>query len=321
MDANFLITMTFYVCSALAVIFLAEALYLGFIAPMRSRRIINKRLQVQHNVSGGEQAMLRLKAERGIDDRDVTVIGGLRKMLVQSGLSITVSKFLVIIAIACAVLVFALSFLTTLPLVATIGIGVGVGVLLPLFIVRYIRNRRRAAFSTQLPDALDVVVRSLRSGHPVPTALTLVGREMEDPIGSEFGLTTDELTYGIDLPRALQNLSARVGVPDLSLLVTAVSLQSSAGGNLSEVLGNLSRVLRERFQLKRKVRALSAEGRFSAYGLTILPIFIALAIYFPNPTYYTDVWHEPTFQFVMGGLIVWKIIGDLTIYKMINFKY
>ena len=321
MDATFLITMTFYVCSALAVIFLAEALYLGFIAPMRSRRIINKRLQVQHNVSGGEQAMLRLKAERGIDDRDLTVIGGLRKMLVQSGLSITVTRFLVIIVIACAVLVFALSFLTTLPLLATIGIGVGVGVVLPLFIVRYIRNRRRAAFSTQLPDALDVVVRSLRSGHPVPTALTLVGREMEDPIGSEFGLTTDELTYGIDLPRALQNLSARVGVPDLSLLVTAVSLQSSAGGNLSEVLGNLSRVLRERFQLKRKVRSLSAEGRFSAYGLTILPIFIALAIYFPNPSYYTDVWHEPTFQFAMGGLIVWKIIGDLTIYKMINFKY
>ena len=144
------------------------------------------------------------------------------------------------------------------------------GIGLPLFVVRFIRNRRKAAFSTQLPDALDVVVRSLRSGHPVPTALTLVGREMPDPIGTEFGLTTDELTYGIDLPRALQNLSARVGVPDMSLLVTAVSLQSSAGGNLGEVLENLSRILRDRFQLKRKVRSLSAEGRFSAYGLTIL---------------------------------------------------
>ena len=265
--------------------------------------------------------MLRLKAERGIDDRDVTVIGGLRKMLIQSGLSITVARFLSIIVFVCCVLVVGLIYFTTLPLYGSIGLGIGLGILLPLFFVRRTRNRRRAAFSSQLPDALDVVVRSLRSGHPVPTALTLVGREMEDPIGSEFGLTTDELTYGIDLPRALQNLSARVGVPDLSLLVTAVSLQSSAGGNLSEVLGNLSRVLRERFQLKRKVRALSAEGRFSAYGLTILPVFIALAIYFPNPSYYSDVWNEPTFQFVLGGLIVWKIIGDLIIYKMINFKY
>jgi len=321
MDTDFLIRMTFYVCSALAVIFLAEALYLGVFAPMRSRRAINKRLRVQHDVTGGEQAMLRLKAQRGIDDRDLTVMGGLRKMLVQSGLSITLSRFLLIIVLITTLLVTGLVVFTTLPIFVSVPAGLVVGIGLPLFIVRYIRNHRRTEFQTQLPDALDVVVRSLRSGHPVPTALALVGREMADPIGSEFGLTTDELTYGLDLPTALQNLSARVGVADMSLLVTAVSLQSSAGGNLGEVLENLSRVLRDRFQLKRKVRSLSAEGRFSAYGLTILPVAIALAIYFPNPRYYTDVWHLPTFQIVMGGLIVWKILGDLMIYKMINFKY
>lgn len=321
MDTGFIIRMTFYVCSALALIFLAEAVYLGFIAPMRARRAVNKRLRVQHQVSGGEQAMLRLKAERGIDDRDVSLMGGLRKMLVQSGLSITLNRFLLIVAISCALLVLGLVSLTTLPFAISIASGLAVGAVLPFLVVRFIRERRKAAFSAQLPDALDVVVRSLRSGHPVPTALTLVGREMADPIGSEFGLTTDELTYGVDLPRALKNLSARVGVPDMSLLVTAVTLQSSAGGNLSEVLENLSRVLRERFQLKRKVRSLSAEGRFSAYGLTILPVGIALAIYFPNPSYYSDVWHEPIFQFVMIGLVVWKTIGDFMIYKMINFKY
>lgn len=321
MDTEFLIRMTFYVCSALAVIFLVEALYLGVLAPMKSRRAINKRLRVQNEVTGGEQAMLRLKAQRGIDDRDLSVMGGLRKMLVQSGLTINLGRFLTIMALACFVLVTGLLVFTTLPKLASIAAGLAVGIGLPLFVVRYIRNKRRTEFQTQLPDALDVVVRSLRSGHPVPTALALVGREMADPIGSEFGLTTDELTYGLDLPRALQNLAVRVGVPDMSLLVTAVSLQSSAGGNLGEVLENLSRVLRDRFQLKRKVRSLSAEGRFSAYGLTILPVAIALAIYFPNPRYYTDVWHLPTFQLVMGGLVVWKILGDLMIYKMINFKY
>ncbi len=321
MDSEFLIRMTFYVCSALAVIFLAEALYLGVIAPMRSRRAINKRLRVQSEVTGGEQALIRLKAQRGIDDRDLSVMGGLRKMLVQSGLTINLGRFLMIMALACSVLVTGLLVFTTLPMLASIAAGLAVGIGVPLFVVRYVRNKRRTAFQAQLPDALDVVVRSLRSGHPVPTALALVGREMADPIGSEFGLTTDELTYGLDLPRALQNLTGRVGVPDMSLLVTAVSLQSSAGGNLGEVLENLSRVLRDRFQLKRKVRSLSAEGRFSAYGLTILPPAIALAIYFPNPRYYSDVWHQPTFQLVMGGLIVWKILGDLMIYKMINFKY
>lgn len=321
MDSAYLIRMTFYVCSALAVIFAAEAFYLGVVAPLRSRRAINRRLRVQHDVSGGEQAMLRLKAERGIDDADLSVMSGLRRLLVQSGLSITVSRFLFIVAILCIVLVGCFVMLTTMPLAASVALGLALGAGLPLLVIRHIRNRRRVKFSTQLPDALDVVVRSLRSGHPVPTALTLVGREMADPIGSEFGLTTDELTYGMDLPRALQNLSARVGVPDMSLLVTAVSLQSSAGGNLSEVLENLSKVLRDRFQLKRKVRSLSAEGRFSAYGLTILPLGIFLAIYLPNPGYYTEVWNEPVFQLVMGGLIVWKLIGDLMIYKMINFKY
>ena len=321
MEADFLIRMTFYVCSAAALIFLAEALYLGVIAPIRSRRAINERLRVQHDVTGGEQAMLRMKARRGINDQDLSVMGGLRKMLVQSGLALTLRRFLLLIVIVSVVLVVGLTIFTRLPIYESVPAGLALGIGLPLFVVRYIRNRRKAEFQTQLPDALDVVVRSLRSGHPVPTALSLVGREMADPIGSEFGLTTDELTYGLDLPQALQNLSARVGVSDMSLLVTAVSLQSSAGGNLSEVLENLSRVLRDRFQLKRKVRSLSAEGRFSAYGLTILPIFIALAIYFPNPSYYTSVWNLPIFKLIMGGLIVWKVIGDLMIYKMINFKY
>lgn len=321
MDAGLLIRMTFYVCSALALIFLAEAVYLGVIAPSRAKRAINKRLRVQHDVTGGEQAMLSIKAQRGIDDRELAVMGGVRKMLVQSGLALTLSRFLMIIVLACVVMVIGLLVFSPLPTLASIGLGIVLGVILPLFVVRYIRNKRKTEFSTQLPDALDVVVRSLRSGHPVPTALALVGREMADPIGSEFGLTTDELTYGLDLPHALQNLSNRVGVADMSLLVTAVSLQSSAGGNLGEVLENLSKVLRDRFQLKRKVRSLSAEGRFSAYGLTILPAAIAAAIYFPNPHYYSDVWHEPIFKIVMVGLIIWKLIGDLMIYKMINFKY
>jgi tight adherence protein B len=129
------------------------------------------------------------------------------------------------------------------------------------------------------------------------------------------------MTYGLELPRALVNLSERVGVADLSLLVTAVSLQSGAGGNLSDVLQNLSKVLRDRFQLRRKVRALSAEGRFSAYGLFILPILIFLAIYLQTPQYYTDAWQSPIFKVSIVGLCFWSLIGDYIMYKMINFKY
>jgi tight adherence protein B len=129
------------------------------------------------------------------------------------------------------------------------------------------------------------------------------------------------MTYGLDMPRALRNHADRVGVADLSLLVTAVSIQTAAGGNLGEILGNLSKVLRDRFQLRRKVRALSAEGRISAYGLTILPFAISGAIFVQNPPYYLDVWEEPIFLPALAALGVWSLIGDLIMYKMINFKY
>ena len=151
--------------------------------------------------------------------------------------------------------------------------------------------------------------------------MNLVGREMPDPIGSEFGFTVDEMTYGLELPQALVNLSERVGVADISLLVTAVSIQTGTGGNLSEVLANLAKVLRERFQLRRKVRSLSAEGRYSAYGLVILPIAIFLAIYLQTPRYYTDVSDQPIFRLTMIGLVLWSLVGDYIMYKMINFKF
>jgi tight adherence protein B len=191
----------------------------------------------------------------------------------------------------------------------------------PLQIVRIIRSRRQKKFAEQLPEGLDIIVRGLRSGHPVSVAFSLVGRELQDPIGSEFGITIDEMTYGLDMTRALRNLADRVGIPDMSLLVTAVALQSSSGGNLGEVLSNLSRVLRDRFQLRRKVRALSAEGRFSAIGLAILPVLIGGLIFVQNPRYYSDVWDEPIFMPALYGLIVWSLIGNLIMRKMINFKY
>ncbi len=321
MDTTALFKIGFYVCIAVAVIFVAEALYLTFMAPISRKRSVNRRLKAIDQGIVGEQALVQLKAQRGIFDNNLEIMGGLSRLLVQSGLSLTFSRFVMIVGLVMAVLFFMFDFLTPLPRVVCFAAAVILGFFMPLQIIRFIKNRRQAAFINQLPDALDVVVRSLRSGHPVPTAMGLVGREMPDPIGSEFGITIDEMTYGLELPRALVNLSERVGVADLSLLVTAVSIQSGTGGNLSEVLNNLSKVLRDRFQLRRKVRSISAEGRFSAYGLTILPIAIFFAIYLQNPKYYTDAWESPIFKLAIVGLCVWSLIGDYIMYKMINFKF
>ncbi len=321
MDFEALTRIAFYIAAAVATIFLVEAAYLALARPIGRSRGINRRLKALNDGVVGEQALLRLKAERGIVDGELQLAGWLRRLVIQSGLRVTLRRFLAMVTALFAAILTGLKLLTILQWPVVLAIAAVVGILLPLAVVRLIRSRRQAAFARQLPDALDVIVRSLRSGHPVPVALSMVGREMSDPIGSEFGVTIDEMTYGLDMPRALRNLADRVGLADLSLLVTAVSIQNSAGGNLSEILGNLSKVLRDRFQLRRKVRALSAEGRISAYGLTILPFAISGAIFVQNPSYYLDVWDEPVFLPALAALCVWALIGDLIMYKMINFKY
>ena len=144
--------------------------------------------------------------------------------------------------------------------------------------LRVLRGRRQKKFGAQFPDALDIIVRSLRAGHPVPIAITMVAREMPDPIGSEFGIVADEITYGADLETAMRNLYFRIGQDDLPLFVTAVAIQGSTGGNLGEILENLSGVIRQRFKMRRKIRALAAEGRASAMILSALPIVMFLVI-------------------------------------------
>jgi tight adherence protein B len=198
--------------------------------------------------------------------------------------------------------------------------GLFCGVVLPYLALRYLRNRRWKLFGAQFPDALDMIVRSLRAGHPVPIAITMVAREMKDPIGSEFGIVVDEITYGADLETALRNLYFRIGQDDLPLFVTAVAIQGSTGGNLGEILENLSKVIRERFKMRRKIRALAAEGRASALILSSLPIAIFLIIHFVSPNFYGGIWHESMTKQALAGAGIWMAIGNFIMYRMVNFR-
>jgi tight adherence protein B len=191
---------------------------------------------------------------------------------------------------------------------------------LPYGALRFLRGRRQKKFAAQFPDALDIIVRSLRAGHPVPIAISMVGREMADPIGSEFGIVTDEVTFGADLETAMRNLYGRLGSDDLPLFVTAVAIQGSTGGNLGEILQNLSGVIRQRFKMRRKIRALAAEGRASAMILSALPIGMFLVIQFIAPDFYGSVWHEHLTKLLLFGALVWMTVGILIMYKMVNFK-
>jgi tight adherence protein B len=144
---------------------------------------------------------------------------------------------------------------------------------------------------------------------------------MPDPAGTEFGIASDEVTFGLDVPTAIFNLSKRVGAPDLLYLRTSISIQSQAGGNLGEILSRLARMIRERFKLARKVKSLTAEGRMSGIVLTVMPIVVFFIIKWLSPSYYGEVWQEPGFRKAMGVAIFLLLLGNYIIRRMVNFKY
>jgi tight adherence protein B len=176
-------------------------------------------------------------------------------------------------------------------------------------------------FARQLPDALDMIVRSLRAGHPASVAIGLVGREMPDPLGTEFGIVADEVTFGLSIEQAARKLSERVGFEGLRLLSVSLSIQSKTGGNLTDILANLSKVLRERQKLRLKIRALSAEGRFSAWVISLFPIVMFAILALVAPSYYGKVWGNPLIFPVFTIFGVWALLGDLIMYRMVNFDF
>jgi len=229
-------------------------------------------------------------------------------------------KFLAITS-GVSLAIVGVGYFCGLPLVAAAPLFLMLCVIVPLQTLKFRRNRRLEIFGVQLPEALELITRSLKAGHPVPVAIAMVSREMPDPIGSEFGIVADEVTYGSDLVSALRNLYDRVGQDDLPLFVTAVSIQSSSGGNLREILDGLSTTIRSRGKLKRKVRAISTEGRMSAYILTAVPCLLGAAIMVLMPHFYTSVTDEPMTWYLLAGCFFWLMLGNAMMFKMANFKF
>ncbi len=310
-----------YLFVALAAGLLAEAVYLLFFTSHSYRKNVNRRLKLVENVSDREAMLVQLRRERGLTtsgEYRLPVIS-LNRLILQSGLTMGIGKLAFYVGIVALFSFGALMF-TRGQFTEAFGAAAFCCTLLPLLILKIMRSRRQKAFGAQFPDALDIIVRSLRSGHPVPVAISMVAREMPDPIGSEFGIVADEITYGADLETGMRNLYFRIGQEDLPLFVTAVAIQSSTGGNLSEILQNLSAVIRQRFKMRRKIRALAAEGRASALILSSLPIMLFLIIQVVAPEFYASVWHEDLTKIVLACAGAWMGVGNFIMYRMVNFK-
>jgi tight adherence protein B len=239
--------------------------------------------------------------------------------VLQSGLTIGLTRLAVIVAFG-SVTAFAAIFVLRGSLMQAAVAALFCATALPYLALRFLRARRQKTFGAQFPDALDTIVRSLRAGHPVPVAIAMVGREMPDPIGSEFGMVSDEITYGADLETAMRNLYARIGSDDLPLFVTAVGIQTTTGGNLGEILANLSGVIRQRFKMRRKIWALAAEGRASAMILSALPIGLFIVVQVIAPDFYAAVWHETLTKILLGAAAGWMLLGNVVMFKMVNFR-
>lgn len=206
----------------------------------------------------------------------------------------------------------------TLLLLGVLAAAMALGI--PLLILSRKAQKRQKRMEEQFPVALDIFTRSLRAGHPIAAAIDLITREMEDPIGTEFGLVSDEVAYGADLTDALLSMANRWDLEDIRMFVVSVGVQSETGGNLSEILENLSRVIRARANMFMKVRALSSEGRMTAWMLTALPILTLVGVFLTNPAFYLDVAQDRMFLIGFPGLIVLYIVGVLTIRKIIDLK-
>jgi tight adherence protein B len=311
----------FYGCAALAAILAAEALYLLFAGKKDYRSGVNRRLRIAGSEANRERVLVQLRRERGLSADGDTLLptAWFNRLVVQSG--VKVDAWRVAIAVLSAGLVTFVGVLTwRQSLVTAAAAAVPAMALLPLLVLKTLRKRRQAAFGERFPDAIDIIVRSLRAGHPVPVAISMVGRELPDPVGTEFGMVADELAYGADIETALRNMMQRVGQEDLPLFVTSVSIQATTGGNLSEILENLSNVIRERFKMRRKIRGLSAEGRASAMILNLTPFAVFMLVNFVSPDFYGSVWDRPSVPYVFGGALFWMAVGNAIMRRMVNFK-
>jgi tight adherence protein B len=213
-----------------------------------------------------------------------------------------------------------LGSVTGAPLLLVVVFGFGAGFGIPFGLLSLQAAKQRKTFLEQFPNAVDLVARSLQAGHPVPVALGLVAEQAPDPIGSEFGIALDEMSFGLDRDEALTNMVQRFPLPELHLFVAAIQITRESGGNLAEVFLKLADVIRAKATLKKRVAALTAEGRMSCMVLTGLPIFLFLVLSLVRPEFYAAVAGDPLFIPMMTVPPILLIMGSFMIWRMVNFK-
>ncbi|QAU33450.1 type II secretion system F family protein [Janthinobacterium sp. 17J80-10] len=246
-------------------------------------------------------------------------VNELQRLLHQAGLSWTVSRLVLTCAALGAGLLGSAVLLHQPTLASLIAGAAGAGV--PVLLAINKRRHRLGKIEQQLPDAIDLLNRALRSGHAFSSGLKMIGEEMPEPIASEFRIVHDEVNFGVSLQQALTNLSQRIPLTDLRYFVVSVLIQRDSGGNLTEVLGNLSHLIRERLKLAAKVKVLSSEGRLSAWILVIMPFALGAIMNIVNPGFMAPLWTDPIGIAIVKYMLTLMFFGVLIMRKIIKIRY
>jgi tight adherence protein B len=308
-----------YVLVFIAALLGVQASYWLVIGARRTQKAVNRRLALTQQLSNPATVLETLRRERGLADLNNPLLGNLSTYLMQTGLRFDGKLFF--LWTACAILFFVIfGFAFGFGAIA-FGITLLATAVSVVLFLRLARNKRIARFAEQLPDSIDIIVRGVRVGHPFSATLGLVAREMPDPIGTEFGMAFDEISFGLDVRAAIENLYTRVGQEDLLFLIVSINVQSQTGGNLAEILARLSRLIRQRATMRLKIRAISAEGRISALFLTLMPFILFGIVSLLSPEYFGSVRNHPIILPAAFLGLTMLLIGNVLIYRMVNFKY
>jgi tight adherence protein B len=317
----------FYVVIVVGVLALLEGFYL-LIAARSTDQLANRRLRLIAKQPDRRSAYQLLR-RKGVGEGSAPWLLGflqssplraLEELITTSGLTLTMKQVCTIMGALAVPFFLLIVGLTGLGAAAAAVLALVLAVGAPLFFIGRVRKRRLAHIGSQLPDAIDMLARSLRAGHPVPTGIQMVAHEMADPIGSEFGLVADEMSYGLDFKDALEKMGARVPLQDIGYMIVAMRIQHGTGGSLAEILSSLAGVIRARQNLFGKVKALSAESRFAGKILGSMPFGVVGVLLMMNPHYYDDAKTSTGLAITLGVAAAMAVIGVLAMRKVVNIR-
>ncbi|MBL1419232.1 MAG: type II secretion system F family protein [Alphaproteobacteria bacterium] len=322
----------------LATIFIVAAIVLGVVYTILSSIFGKSKATIRHKNIGRAQPQAHASRDTMLnnqrnDQKRKEIQNKLKKRekdkknrkismpqrLLQAGLGISITGFYILSVVCGVCCALAALIFTASPMIAGGALFVGaLGV--PRMMLNWLKKRRQAKFLKELPSAIDVVVRGVRSGLPLNDALKMIAEESVEPLRGEFALLINEQKMGITIQEGLFRMNDRIELPELNFLAIVVNIQQTMGGNLSETLSNLSKIIRDRHRMRAKIDAMSTEAKSSAGIIGSLPILIIVAISAMSPGYLDPLFDTQMGHFIIGGSIFWMVCGILVMRQMINMK-